>query len=102
MAIGAVLGALTGSGAVKSVLGGGLTTPPKTIVGKLLGKISGRTENAKAMTTPAKPIQTKPLASGSITFGKDQNKSLLGFGILAVLALAVWRGLGLKTKRRRR
>ena len=89
------------------VLGGNRTDPAQTDVGRFIGGITGRNRNAAAaaaaagQSVPAAPIQAKSLASGTVTFGEDQKKTYLGFGLLLVALVFVWRFFSPRKRRRR-
>lgn len=89
-------------------LGGNRTDPAETGFGKFVGSITGRNRNAAAaaaaaagQSVPAAPIQAKSLASGTVTFGQDQKKTYLGFGLLLVALVFVWRFFSPRKRRRR-
>lgn len=103
MAFPAVMGGLPILGAV---FGGNNPSPPKTVFGRFLGNITGRT--AKTSTsTPAAPISSIPLQgastglSGSIQFGQNQRLNLLPFGIVAGIVAIIYFLTSRKRSRRR-
>lgn len=82
------------------LLGGNNPNPPKTKFGKFLGNFTGRNARTMGQTTqPAPPVQNRPLVSGGITFGRNQNQAYIGFGILVAIIIYF---LTNKPKRRRR
>ncbi len=104
-AIGAGIGALQQSKIEKAIAGEKTYTKPKTIFGKLIGGISGRTAAAEASTgiNKSNPVSEKVLSSmapdqarqtpitGGFSFGGEATKrSYLPFAIVAAVVAAFY------------
>jgi len=101
--VGAGLGALQQSKIEKALAGEKTYTKPKTIFGKLIGGISGRTAAAEASAqTKTDPLSEKVMNSlqpsakstpitGGISFGGEATKrSYLPFAIVAAIVAAFY------------
>lgn len=88
-----------------AILGGNNPNPPKTVFGKFLGNITGRTAKTSG-PNPAQPVQALPLQgasqglSGSIQFGQNQRLNILPFAIVGGIVAAVYFIFGKKKRRR--
>ena len=119
--VGAGLGALQQSKIDKAYAGEKTYTRPKTIFGKLIGGISGRTAAAEATAqTKSSPLTEKEINSfagaagpnmsrlstpitGGFSFGGEATKrSYLPFAIVAAIVAAFYFMRGKKGRRRRR
>lgn len=83
-------------------IGGAPRKERKTAFGKMLQKITTGSTFEESQARAASPIQQKPLASGNISFGKEQrDRNLLNIAALVVVAVLGWRFFGAKKRRRR-
>jgi hypothetical protein len=101
-AIGAGLGALQQSKIEKALSGEKTYTKPKTIFGKLIGGVSGRTAAAEASKTKTSPLSDSVMNSlqpsakstpitGGFSFGGEATKrSYLPFAIVAAIVAAFY------------
>jgi hypothetical protein len=101
-AIGAGLGALQQSKIEKALAGEKTYTKPKTIFGKLIGGVSGRTAAAEASQTKTTPLSDSVMnslqpsakstpVSGGISFGGEAaRKTYLPFAIVAAVIAAFY------------
>jgi len=102
-AIGAGLGALQQSKIEKALAGEKTYTKPKTIFGKLIGGVSGRTAAAEASKTKTSPLsenvmnslqpneRAKTPVSGGFSFGGEASKkTYLPFAIVAAIVAAFY------------
>ena len=112
--IGAGLGALTQGKIDRAVAGDKLYTKPKTIFGKLIGSVSGRTAAAEAtemykqeQISPKVMNSLQPRTSGTpvtggISFGGEAaKKTFLPFAIVAAVIAVFYFMRGKKGGRRR-
>ena len=105
--VGAGLGALQQSKVEKALAGEKTYTKPKTIFGKLIGGVSGRTAAAEASasvkTAPidsrtlnslgpnTAPMSSKVPVTGGISFGGEtQKRTYLPFAIIAAIVAAFY------------
>jgi hypothetical protein len=103
--VGAGLGALQQGKIDKALAGQKTYTKPKTIFGKLIGGVSGRTAAAEASVTKTSPISEKVANSlssdpmgkmgtpitGGISFGGEASrKTYLPFAIVAAIVAAFY------------
>lgn len=101
--VGAGLGALQQSKIEKALAGEKTYTKPKTIFGKLIGGVSGRTAAAEASaSTKTSPIsdsvmnslqpstRTTPITGGFSFGGEAQRKTYLPFAIVAAIIAAFY------------
>lgn len=96
---------------VPSLIGGSprLQQPAKNRAGLFIrGLFGGNTDRSNlpgsvptSTSVPAAPIQQRSLASGTVTFGQDQKKTYLGFGLLIVALVFVYRFFSPKRRKRR-
>lgn len=91
---------------IGDLLGANNPNPPQTKGGKFLGFFTGRNRRTRMSANQqvgAEPVQNRPLASGSISFGSEQrNRNLLNVAGLAVLAFLGWAIFGRRGKRGKR
>lgn len=112
--VGAGLGALQQSKIEKAIAGEKTYTKPKTLIGKLIGGVSGRTAAAEATEmNKSEPISAKVMQSlqpgakstpvtGGISFGGEAGKrTYLPFAIVAAIVAAFYFMRGKKGGRRR-
>ena len=103
--VGAGLGALQQGKIDKALAGQKTYSKPKTIFGKLIGGVSGRTAAAEASVTKTSPISEKVVNSlssdsmgkmgtpvtGGISFGGEASrKTYLPFAIVAAIVAAFY------------
>lgn len=112
-AVGAVSQGLTAA-KLSQVEQGKTFTAPKTGAGKLIGRITGRTQAAAASqqmaqsSAPVSPGTAKNLlrqnvpVSGAVSFGAEQNQTLKILGLLSAAIVAIFYFNSQKKGRKRR
>ena len=106
--IGPVLGAISGgltAEKIRQAEAGKVFTPPKTILGKAIGKVSGRTAAAQVSEAQKMAVSSAPMdmatqknlarqgfpVSGGLSFGQaKQGETLKILGILGVVVLGIF------------